>query len=193
VGTNVASADGDLPLTVTQMLWVNLIMDTFAAMALSTISPSVEVMKEKPRANDSFIISHSMLINIVVTGMIFTITLLGVLLYFKEIHGAPTEKDLTIFFTVFVIMQFWNLFNAALFDTRKFISSAIKGNKGLLLVSLIILAGQILIVQFGGKVFRTVPLSLEEWIKIILYTSVVLWIGEIIRGIKKLLYHDRKR
>ena len=193
VGTNVASADGDLPLTVTQMLWVNLIMDTFAAMALSTISPSVEVMKEKPRANDSFIISHSMLINIVVTGMIFTITLLGVLLYFKEIHGAPTEKDLTIFFTVFVIMQFWNLFNAALFDTRKFISSAIKGNKGLLLVSLIILAGQILIVQFGGKVFRTVPLSLEEWIKIILCTSVVLWIGEIIRGIKKLLYHDKKR
>lgn len=193
VGTNVASADGDLPLTVTQMLWVNLIMDTFAAMALSTISPSAEVMKEKPRANGSFIISHSMLLNILVTGMIFTITLLGVLFYFKEIHGSPTEKDLTIFFTAFVIMQFWNLFNAALFDTRKFISSAIKGNKGLLLVSLIILVGQILIVQFGGKVFRTVPLSLDEWIKIILCTSVVLWIGELIRGIKKLLYHDRKR
>lgn len=178
----------ELPLTVTQMLWVNLIMDTFAALALASIPPNENVMNEKPRSSNDFIISKSMGFYIIGIGTGFLIALLGLLYYYTNMPGGMTRQHLTIFFTFFVMLQFWNLFNARVFGTR---DSAFKGlfkSYGMLLVALIILLGQFLIVQFGGDVFRTEPISLNTWLIIIGSSSVVLWIGEIVRLIQRLTY-----
>lgn len=176
----------ELPLTVTQMLWVNLIMDTFAAMALASIAPSMDVMKEKPRKRTDFIISPAMRNNIFGVGLGFLVILMGLLVYFKNLPGGMDTRHLTIFFTIFVMLQFWNLFNASVFGTNHSFFKDASHAMGMLGVAAIILVGQLLIVSFGGKVFRTVPLSVEDWIYIIAGTSVVLWLGEIIRGVKRL-------
>lgn len=176
----------DLPLTVTQMLWVNLIMDTFAALALASIPPSESVMKDKPRRRSDFIISKAMQVMIFGVGLIFSVLLMGMLLYFERGEGGMTTEHLTIFFTFFVMLQFWNLFNARVFGTT---DSAFKGmskSYGMELVVAVILGGQFLIVQFGGEVFRTVPLDWQTWLGIIASTSVVLWIGELVRWILRL-------
>ena len=175
-----------LPLTVTQMLWVNLIMDTFAAMALASISPSMDVMNEKPRRRTDFIITPAMRNNIFGVGLGFLAILMGLLVYFKNLPGGMDTHHLTVFFTIFVMLQFWNLFNASVFGTNHSIFKDASHALGILSVAIIILVGHILIVSFGGKVFRTEPLPLNEWLYIIGGTSFVLWIGEIWRGIKRL-------
>lgn len=175
-----------LPLTVTQMLWVNLIMDTFAAMALASISPSMDVMNEKPRRRTDFIITPAMRNNIFGVGLGFLAILMGLLVYFKNLPGGMDTHHLTVFFTIFVMLQFWNLFNVSVFGTNHSIFKDASHALGMLSVAIIILVGQILIVSFGGKVFRTEPLPLNEWLYIIGGTSFVLWIGEIWRGIKRL-------
>ncbi len=181
-----------LPLTVTQMLWVNLIMDTFAAMALASIAPSADVMNEKPRKRTDFIITPDMRNNIIGVGLGFLVILMGLLAYFKSRpdgllpDGEMNVHYLTIFFTIFVMLQFWNLFNASVFGTRHSIFKDASHALGMLSVAIIILLGQIVIVNFGGKVFRTEPLSFMEWVYIVSGTSVVLWFGEIWRGVKRL-------
>ena len=175
-----------LPLTVTQMLWVNLIMDTFAAMALASISPSMDVMNEKPRKRTDFIISKAMQKNIFGTGICFLIVLMGLMAYMNNSATGMDVHNLTIFFTVFVMLQFWNLFNASVFGTNHSIFKDAGHALGMLSVALIILVGQFIIVTFGGKVFRTEALPLMDWVYIIGGTSIVLWIGEIWRGIKRI-------
>ena len=175
-----------LPLTVTQMLWVNLIMDTFAAMALASISPSMDVMNEKPRKRTDFIISKAMQKNIFGTGICFLIVLMGLMAYMNNSATGMDVHNLTIFFTVFVMLQFWNLFNASVFGTNHSIFKDAGHALGMLSVALIILVGQFIIVTFGGKVFRTEALPLMDWLYIIGGTSIVLWIGEIWRGIKRM-------
>jgi len=176
----------ELPLTVTQMLWVNLIMDTFAALALASIPPSTSVMKEKPRRSTDFIITPSMRRFIVGVGTLFLALLLGMLFCFHRAEGGMTPHRLTVFFTVFVMLQFWNLFNARVFGTSDSAFRGISRSYGMELVALAILGGQVLIVQWGGAVFRTVPLDLAIWAVIVASTSLVLWAGELIRLIQRL-------
>ena len=176
----------ELPLTVTQMLWVNLIMDTFAALALASIPPSESVMNDKPRRSTDFIISKAMQHNIFGVGTLFLVVLMARIYYFTNADGGMTVQRLTIFFTFFVMLQFWNLFNARVFGTT---DSAFKGltkSYGMELIVLAILGGQFLIVQFGGAVFRTEPLDWQTWLIIIGSSSLVLWIGELIRLVKRL-------
>lgn len=181
----------DLPLTVTQMLWVNLIMDTFAALALASIPPSESVMNEKPRKSTDFIITPSMRNNILGVGMIFLVLLMGMLFWFNNRDGGMNTYRLTVFFTFFVMLQFWNLFNARVIGTTDSAFKNISKSYGMELVVLAILGGQFLIVQFGGAVFRTEPLDLTTWIGIIASTSLVLWVGEAVRFFKRL--NQRKR
>ena len=176
----------ELPLTVTQMLWVNLIMDTFAALALASIPPSESVMQEKPRSSNDFIISKAMRSYILGVGGAFLIILMGMLYWFNHAEGGMTPERLTIFFTFFVMLQFWNLFNARVFGTTDSAFKGISKSYGMELIVLAILIGQFLIVQFGGAVFRTVPLDLVTWVIIIASTSLVLWVGEAIRFIRRL-------
>lgn len=174
----------ELPLTVTQMLWVNLIMDTFAAGALASLPPNEKVMNNKPRKNDAFIITPEMRFNILFVGFTFVALLLGLLFMFSQ-NGTVSPYDLSRFFTIFVMLQFWNMFNAKAFLTGKSAFADMKNCIGFVLVAIAILVGQVFIVEFGGQVFRTVPLSLKDWATIIGSTSFVLWIGEIIRFFKK--------
>lgn len=175
----------ELPLTVTQMLWVNLIMDTFAAGALASLPPNKRVMENKPRRNEDFIITPPMRFNILFVGLSFVVLLLGVLYYFTDEKGIITRYNLSQFFTFFVMLQFWNMFNAKAFDTGKSAFAGIKNSIGFLIVAAAIFVGQILIVQFGGEVFRTVPLTFKDWLIIVGSTSMVLWVGEIIRVLKR--------
>lgn len=176
----------ELPLTVTQMLWVNLIMDTFAALALASIPPSESVMNEKPRRSSDFIITKAMQYNIFGVGTAFLVVLMGMIYYFTNAEGGMTVHRLTVFFTFFVMLQFWNLFNARVFGTTDSAFKGITKSYGMELVVLAILGGQFLIVQFGGAVFRTEPLSWQTWLILIASSSVVLWIGELIRLILRL-------
>ena len=175
------------PLTVTQMLWVNLIMDTFAALALASLPPDPSVMNEKPRNRKAFIINRPMAYRIFGVGLLFVAALLALFLYFRQ-DGEVTPREHTLFFTIFVFMQFWNIFNAKAFLSGH---SAFKGlfskdgAKGFLLTLAIIFIGQILIVTFGGEMFEVVRLSIGDWVKIVLGTSVILWVGELGRIIKK--------
>ena len=175
----------EIPLTVTQMLWINLIMDTFAAMALASIPPSTSVMRERPRKSDDFIITPAMYRNIGGMGLLFVGVLVGLYLYMNA-NALLDLKGLTVFFTIFVMMQFWNLFNARVLGTD---DSAFKGfskSYTLWIVATIILGGQFIIVQWGGNVFRTTPLDWQTWVGIIASTSVILWVGEIVRLIKRI-------
>ncbi|WP_347023113.1 calcium-translocating P-type ATPase, PMCA-type [Bacteroides eggerthii] len=177
----------ELPLTVTQMLWVNLIMDTFAALALASIPPSESVMKEKPRKSTDFIITKSMRNYILGMGMAFLILLMGMLFWFNNEENGMTPQRLTIFFTFFVMLQFWNLFNARVFGTSDSAFKGISRSYGMELVVLAILGGQFIIVQFGGAVFRTEPLDFTIWMIIIASTSLVLWVGEGIRLVRRFM------
>ena len=171
------------PLTITQMLWVNLIMDTFAAGALASLSPSWNVMNDRPRksgANGDFIITKPMTRSIFLVGTIFVAVQVALLLWMSS-DGVLTPYKQSEFFTFFVMMQFWNMFNAKAYLSG---SSAFKGlleNKSFLFVCLIIVFGQFLIVTYGGKMFNVVPLTAESWGVIIASTSLVLWLGEAIR------------
>lgn len=172
----------EMPLTVTQILWVNLIMDTFAALALASLPPSREVMAEKPRKQTDFIISKPMAKGILLCSMLFFACSLVLLFWCKNSGTAGIDiHELTIFFTVFVMLQLWNLFNAKSFGSNHSAFHRIYADRGMLLVLLLILVGQWLIVSFGGKMFRTVPLTWQEWGMIIAVTSLVLWIGELYR------------
>ena len=174
-----------MPLTVTQILWVNLIMDTFAAMALASLPPTREVMSERPRKQSEPIISPSMAKGIIFCGLVFFAMLFAMLIYFRNERGGNVDThQLTIFFTTFVMLQFWNLFNAKTLNSHHSTFRRLYADRGLLLVLLLILAGQWLIVTFGGRMFRTVPLSLAEWGCIIGATSVVMWAGEVWRWFK---------
>lgn len=189
------------PLTVTQMLWVNLIMDTFAAMALASLPPSASVMREKPRSRDSFIISRSMRKNIVGVGLIFTALLLGVLYVFHHSHVESlacffeecchigsyhglSVYELSLFFTIFVFLQFWNMFNARAFDTGRS-AFHLAGCSEFLMIAAIIFVGQIIIVEFGGAMLDVTPIKLNDWLIIIAATSAVLWVGELWRFFNK--------
>ena len=175
-----------LPLTVTQMLWVNLIMDTFAALALASIPPSASVMNDKPRKSTDFIITRPMRQYIIGVGLAFLVLLLGMLYWFNHAEGGMTTHRLTVFFTTFVMLQFWNLFNARVFGTSDSAFKNIRKSYGMELIIFAILVGQILIVEFGGTVFRTEPLDFMTWMVIIVSTSFVLWVGELIRWIKRM-------
>ncbi len=172
-----------LPLTVPQMLWVNLIMDTFAALALATEPPHEEVMKELPRDPDQFILTRAMNTFIIGVGCSLLVFFVGFIIYVRWIGSSP--YILSVFFTTFVLAQFWNLFNARCFGRKQSAFKGILKNKGFLLIVGVIFLGQILIVQFGGQVFRTVPLKSVDWVIIIGGTSIVLWVGEIIRFFKR--------
>lgn len=174
------------PLTITQMLWVNLIMDTFAAGALASLPPSWSVMKDRPRKsgeNGDFIITKSMAWNIFVVGGIFVLVQLALLVWWNK--DGLTGYEQSEFFTFFVMLQFWNMFNAKAYMTG---ASAFKGlldSYSFLLVCAVILIGQVLIVTFGGTMFNVEPLTLNSWLVIIASTSVVLWVGEVIRLFSK--------
>ena len=182
----------EMPLTVTQILWVNLIMDTFAAMALASLPPSHEVMRDKPRRDTDFIISRPMARGILFCGMVFFLGMF-VFLIWCERHGAGSVVDvheLTLFFTTFVMLQFWNLFNAKSLGSDYSAFRYFWRDGGLVLVLALVFIGQWIIVTFGGKMFRTLPLLFEEWGAITVGTSVVLWAGELWRGWKR--WRNRK-
>ena len=174
----------ELPLTITQMLWVNLIMDTFAAMALASLPPESEVMKEKPRKQTDFIINRHIAWAIGIVGLLYFGLMFGLLYYFERVAGVSAE-ELTVFFTIFVMLQWWNLFNAKSLGSRRSAFHKFLSDRGLLFVLFIILAGQWLIVELGGKMFRTVPLDIETWLWIVLGTSPVMIVGEIVRRIRR--------
>jgi Ca2+-transporting ATPase len=161
-------------------------MDTFAALALASIPPSESVMQEKPRKPGDFIITHGMRHFILGYGVTFVVVLIGLLYMYNHSPEGMTLHRLTIFFTVFVMLQFWNLFNAKTFGSEDSAFNNLEHSYGLLLVALLIFIGQLLIVQIGGDVFRTEPLSITEWLIIIGSTSCVLWIGEIERLIRRM-------
>jgi Ca2+-transporting ATPase len=173
-----------IPLTVTQMLWVNLIMDTFAALALATEPPHHAVMKRPPRSSSEFIVTPTMTKSILGTGVTFLVILVGILLFIQD-EGEVSTYNLSVFFSIFVMLQFWNLFNARCLGLSHSAFRNITENKGFVAIASAILIGQILIVQFGGTIFRTEPLSLQDWGMIIGGTSLVLWIGELVRAIKR--------
>ncbi len=170
----------EFPLTVTQMLWVNLIMDTFAALALASEPSYKEVMNKKPRGINDFIISRTMAIEIFGTGLLFLAVLLAILTRMNA-DGEVTVYELTVFFTIFVMMQFWNMFNARTLGSNKSAFYKIRENRNFITIAVLIVLLQFVIVQWGGGFFRTEPLSLKHWLQIAGCTSVVLWAGEITR------------
>lgn len=185
------------PLTITQMLWVNLIMDTFAAGALASLPPNPRVMNDKPRSNNESIISRHMANWIFITGGAFFVVLIAMLAffyYFKVEEGSITWNadhepylsghEQSIFFTTFVLMQWWNLFNARAFQTGKMGFEGLQQCPAFLGVSAAILLGQLLIVEFGGTMFNVEPLSLNEWLILIALTSPVFLTGIIYRYLK---------
>lgn len=176
-----------IPLNVIQMLWVNLIMDTFAALALATEPADPSVMKDRPRGRGDFIITPEMSRSIFGWGIAFVVVLGGLLLWMKSKSesGEISPKNLTIFFCVFVMLQFWNIFNARRFGGFRSAFSGLLENPLFMIITVAILAGQIVIVQFGGTFFKTVPLSLEDWLLISACTSPVIFIGEIGRFINR--------
>ena len=173
----------ELPLTITQILWINLIMDTFAAMALASLPPSREVMQEKPRSKDAFIINKDMMHGIGIIGGLFFLGMFAMLWYFERVKGVDPQ-ELTIFFCIFVMLQWWNLFNARTLGSHHSAFRRLWACRGFLLVLALVLVGQWLIVTYGGQMFRTEPLSLKVWLYIIIGTSPVLWIGEAWRKLR---------
>ncbi|MBO7597672.1 MAG: cation-translocating P-type ATPase, partial [Bacteroidales bacterium] len=188
------------PLTVTQMLWVNLIMDTFAAIALASLPPSASVMQEKPRRVTDFIINKPMMKNIFGLGGFFTVLLLGILIIMQHAditsmadflslqygdYNGLSDYELSLFFTIFVMLQFWNMFNAKAFMTGKSAFHNIKNSQGFLLIAAVIFIGQIFIVELGGAMFNVCHLALADWITIVLITMPVLIVGEIRRQMRK--------
>lgn len=196
----------ELPLTVTQMLWVNLIMDTFAAMALASLPPEERVMEEKPRKTSDNIITPKMRVIIGMTSGVFLIVLMGLIYVFKcndvrslsllwsddlsltlpSTGGELSAYELSLFFTVFVMLQLWNMFNAKAYLTHRSAFGSMAKSQSFMLIALGIIIGQIFIVNFGGKMFNVTPISFNDWIYIIVGTSVVLIMGEVYRLFLKL-------
>ncbi len=176
----------EMPLTVTQILWVNLIMDTFAAMALASLPPSREVMNDKPRNRDEFIITPSIGKDIISNGLFFFVLMFAMFIHclYDEDPGIQLH-ELSLFFTTFVMLQFWNLLNAKALGSRHSCLHRLWADRGMLIIMVAILLGQWLIVTFGGQMFRTTPLSLTEWTVIIVATSAVVWIKELYRLCKR--------
>ena len=213
----------DSPLTVTQMLWVNLIMDTFAAMALSSLPPDRGVLCEKPRKSDSHIVDRRMLRFIVVGGMLFFVVLVALWqflwhkqiesmselftldslrIFFLEIFSSEkvanhlTDYEMGLFFSIFVMLQFWNLFNAKYFRTDRSMLLDIVDlfraphkvkesyNSMFLMILAVIFGGQVVIVTFAGQFFGVEPLAFMDWVWIILLTMPVLLIPDVVRAIK---------
>lgn len=182
----------EMPLTVTQILWVNLIMDTFAALALASLPPSHEVMKDKPRKASDFIINKSIGFGILFCGIVFFLVMFALLVYCERRgKGGVDVHELTMFFTTFVMIQFWNLFNAKALMSHHTAFRHFLKDRGMMLVLVLVLVGQWIIVTFGGEMFRTTPLSLHEWLLIIGSTSVVLWAGELWRTFKRMIAKRR--
>jgi len=182
----------EMPLTVTQILWVNLIMDTFAALALALLPPSHEVMKDKPRKASDFIINKSIGFGILFCGIVFFLVMFALLVYCERRgKGGVDVHELTMFFTTFVMIQFWNLFNAKALMSHHTAFRHFLKDRGMILVLVLVLVGQWIIVTFGGEMFRTTPLSLHEWLLIIGSTSVVLWVGELWRTFKRMIAKRR--
>lgn len=182
----------EMPLTVTQILWVNLIMDTFAALALASLPPSHEVMKDKPRKASDFIINKSIGFGILFCGIVFFLVMFALLVYCERRgKGGVDVHELTMFFTTFVMIQFWNLFNAKSLMSHHTAFRHFLKDRGMILVLVLVLVGQWIIVTFGGEMFRTTPLSLHEWLLIIGSTSVVLWVGELWRAFKRMIAKRR--
>lgn len=175
----------EMPLTVVQILWVNIIMDTFAAMAMASLPPSAEVMRDRPRRRDESIISPAMARTIVACGSVMVVALLGLLFGWTLTQGEPTIRQLTLFFSAFVFLQFWNMFNAKGFETRRSVFSGWKGCREFLLILAAIGIGQVLIVEFGGAVFRTEPLAWGEWAAVIGLTSLIAFGGELVRACRR--------
>ena len=178
----------ELPLTVTQILWVNLIMDTFAAMALASLPPSREVMNEKPRSQSDFIISRPMMQGILFEGIVFFLLMFAFLLhcFYDDSVVGVQRHELTLFFTTFVMIQVWNLFNAKTLGSNHSAFRYLWRNRGLLIVLVMIIAGQWLIVEYGGEMFRTDGMNWKEWTVVIAATSLVMWIGEAWRLFKRI-------
>lgn len=182
----------EMPLTVTQILWVNIIMDTFAALALASLPPSHEVMKDKPRKASDFIINKSIGFGILFCGIVFFLVMFALLVYCERRgKGGVDVHELTMFFTTFVMIQFWNLFNAKALMSHHTAFRHFLKDKGMILVLVLVLVGQWIIVTFGGEMFRTTPLALHEWLLIIGSTSVVLWAGELWRTFKRMIAKRR--
>lgn len=190
--------DTQSPLTVTQMLWVNLIMDTFAAMALASLPPNETVMRGKPRDRSAFIINKSMKWNILSIGLLFTFILLAFYYLFENYDVVSlfalvdtdialqeqrglSAYEISLFFTIFVMLQFWNMFNARAIATGHSAFHEISSCRGFVSIVALIFFGQILIVELGGAMFNVVPLSISDWLITVGATSLVLWIGEFVR------------
>ena len=180
----------ELPLTVMQMLWVNLIMDTFAALALATEPPHDGVLHRPPRRADAFIVTRDMAVHLFGVAAVFLAVLIGLILYMTSTGelGDPhvATRGGTVLFTVFVLLQFWNLFNAKCMGKTSSVFPSLLDNPSFLAVAGLILVGQVLIVEFGGRVFRTVPLTIVEWAVLLGATSVVLWAGELVRWVRRM-------
>ena len=170
----------EFPLTVTQMLWVNLIMDTFAALALATEPSYKEVMKKSPRNVSDFIVTKKMMKSIFGQGIFFLFILLFILIQMMR-DGDISVYELSLFFTTFVMLQFWNMFNARTLGGINSAFYKLRENRSFIFIAALILVLQVVIVQFGGEFFRTVPLSLKDWAIIFASTSLVLWNEEITR------------
>ena len=196
------------PLTVTQMLWVNLIMDTFAALALASLPPSQRVMNDPPRQRKANIITKEMARGIFGVGGLFVLLLFGFIQYFKNeditslnqfsitdyfanfFHFGSFENglsayELSLFFSIFVMLQFWNMFNAKAYRTGRSAFAEIGKSQGFIMIAAAIIIGQVVITSFGGAMFSVTPLLLTDWCLIIAATSLVLWIGELLRLIKR--------
>lgn len=175
----------DLPLTVVQILWVNIIMDTFAAMAMASLPPNPEVMLDKPRPRDEFIITRAMARTIFTCGIVVVAVLLGMMFWWTATAGGMNEVQLTLFFSVFVFLQFWNMFNAKGFETKHSVFTCVRGCRDFFLILLAIGIGQVLIVEVGGEVFRTVPLAWRQWAWVIGGTSLIAVGGELVRAVRR--------
>ncbi|MGM9827980.1 MAG: HAD-IC family P-type ATPase, partial [Muribaculaceae bacterium] len=191
------------PLTVTQMLWINLIMDTFAAMALASLPPSERVMLDKPRDRKAFILDRPMLREVFGVGAFFFVLLIGLLYIFHHAdiqcltdfchlqlgdYDPITPYELTLLFTIFVMTHFFYLFDARAYKSGR---SALhfKGCSGLLSISLIIFLGQVAMVELPGiqQFFNVVGLKFIDWVIIVVGSSFVLWIPELFR-----LFNNKK-
>ena len=196
------------PLTVTQMLWVNLIMDTFAALALASLPPSQRVMNDPPRQRKANIITKEMARGIFGVGGLFVLLLFGFIQYFKNeditsltqfsitdyfanffhfgsFDNGLSAYELSLFFSIFVMLQFWNMFNAKAYRTGRSAFAEIGKSQGFIMIAAAIIIGQVVITTFGGAMFSVTPLLLTDWCLIIAATSLVLWIGELLRLIKR--------
>ena len=179
----------EMPLTAIQMLWVNMIMDTFAALALATESPDPDVMKDSPRDPGAFIVTPRMAVDIFATAGVFLAIFIGMLLHMSGGSGegaAISSYELSVFFMTFVMLQFWNLFNVKCFGSTHSIFTHLFNNRVFLLIASGIVLGQLAITYWGGKVFRTEPLNWRDALLIVVLTSLVLWFGELVRLFRRL-------